>query len=106
MTTQTANKIRFILQSFYSKRDIYGNCYWMSQVTSAKTGKSLLISTPHSSNMRGQIRELGVEWDEIHEAQDTEMMIRDFNRKQKFVDMRDSCKDENVRKAIAQLEDE
>ena len=106
MTTTAKNKIRFILQSFYSKRDINGNCYWMSHVTSTKTGNTLKFSTPHSSNARGQIKDLGVEWEEIHEAQDTEMAIRDFNRMEKFIDMHDSCKDPEVREAILALEKE
>jgi len=56
MTTETSNKIRFILEHIYSNPDIYGNRYWMCCVTSTLTGKTLLFTTPHSSNARAAVK--------------------------------------------------
>lgn len=106
MSAMTETKIRFIVHCYYSKMDLNGNCYWMAHVTSTKTGKTLKFTTPHASNALGQIRELGIEWENIHNSGESMLMIRDFNRMEKFVDLHDACKDPEVREAILALEKE
>ena len=91
--------IRLIVEHINSKRDTYGSCYWISKLTSTKTGKSLSFSTPHYSNTEGMIN---LDWPAIFSIR-TELPIREFNRLKKRTPLHNFCKDENIIKMIDNL---
>ena len=74
--------IRFLINTTVSKRDIYGNCYNYSIVTSTKTGKRLAINSGWGSdggNIRAMLRQAGLEWNEISYT-DSMVGIREHGR--------------------------
>ena len=76
--------IRFLIDTTVSKRDMYGNCYSYSTVTSTKTGRSLVINSGAMSsgcNVKGILRSAGLEHSEIHYAESM-LPIREFNRRE------------------------
>lgn len=61
--------IRFLIDTTVSKRDVSGNCYHYSVVTSTKTGRNLIVATGWGSdggNIRALLRNAGLEWSELH----------------------------------------
>lgn len=61
--------IRFIISTTVAKRDIYGNCYNFSQVTSTLTGRSVTINSgwgSDGSNVRALLRSQGLEWSQLY----------------------------------------
>ena len=42
--------IRFLIDTTVKARDVYGNCYNFSKITSTKTGKSLYVDSGWGSN--------------------------------------------------------
>lgn len=96
------NKIRYLVHNVNSKRDIYGNCYWTSEVTATNTGKSLSFNTPHESNTNGMMRTF-LDW-EAFKVTSEEVPIREFDRRGKFIMLNNSCKDEAILQAIKDLE--
>lgn len=98
------NKIRYVANNTYSKRDKYGNCYWLSAVTSTKTGKTISFLTPHESNTTALMRTF-LEWGEFL-VFSNEISIRDFNSLVKKVKRYNSCMDELISDEIKKLENE
>ena len=61
--------IRFIISTTVKRRDINGNCYNYSVVTSTKTGATLEIDSGSGSdggNIKAIVREAGIDWEEMH----------------------------------------
>jgi len=85
--------IKLIIDNHYSRRDMYGNVYWFSVVTSTQTGEQIRFKTPHYSNTNSMGRRAGLEWGEIHETNDTMHPIREFDRITKGMDY-NSCMDD------------
>ncbi len=76
--------IRFLIDTTVSKRDVSGNCYHYSVVTSTKTGQSLTIGSGWGSdggNIKALLRRAGLDWSEIHYAE-AMIPIREFNRRE------------------------
>lgn len=76
--------IRFLIHTTVSKRDMYGNCYSYSSVTSTKTGRSLVISSGAMSdggNVKALLRKAGLEHSEIHYTESM-LPIREWNRRE------------------------
>lgn len=97
--------IRYIVVNYYSKRDVNGNTYWISEVTSTITGKTVAFTTPHCSNTNAFFHKRDVYYPAIKTV-DIQLPIREFNRIEKRVDMHNSCMDTDVAKAIIDLEKE
>ena len=96
-------KIKAICHHYWSHRDIYGNNYWFTKVTSAKTGKSFTFDTPHSSNSNGLLFGLGLDWPSVHGTEQG-LPIREFNRlKKNLVEAHNSCKDQKISDKLAEL---
>lgn len=95
--------IRFIIEHLSSRRDVNGNCYWISIVISTKTSGRIMFTTPHYSNTESLLRN-AMEWSEMHSATTIDIPIRQFNEYRKNVDMHNSCKDPEVLKAVLALE--
>lgn len=73
--------IRFLIDTTVSKRDINGNCYNFSVVTSTKTGKHLVIDSGWGSsgdNVWALLRKAGLDWAELKYCERV-IGIRDFN---------------------------
>ena len=90
------SKIKLIVEHTNSKRDLNGNCYWYTKVTSTRTGADLTFTTPHYSNSEGLI---DLNWNEMLSSI-TELPIRQFNRLYKQISLRNDCKSEEIRKMI------
>ena len=61
--------IRFLIDTTIRKRDVSGNCYHFTCVTSTKTGKSLTVNSGWGSdggNIKAFLRRMNVEWNEMH----------------------------------------
>lgn len=75
------NKIKWILNKIYSKRDRAGNCYWAFNLTDAETGKTVngRISGGES-NLNSMIYYLNNEdWGGNYYSTTQEKPIREFN---------------------------
>lgn len=71
--------IKAILESLYSKRDIYGNCYWAFRFTDVPTGKQVTGTVSGGeSNISAIVREMGLTWEQVHYSMQ-EIPIRQFN---------------------------
>ena len=92
-------KIKLIVNHTYSKGDIYGNVYWFCKVTSTKTGKSVVFTTPHESNTKGLIREMGFEWEDMYSTE-KQLPIRRFNSFYNTIVLHNSCMDSDIKDAI------
>lgn len=72
--------IKAILQSFYSKRDRAGNCYWAFRWTETATGKSVEGTVSGGeSNISWIVKNMGLDWKEVHYTV-TEMGVRSFEQ--------------------------
>lgn len=92
--------IKLILDHKFSKRDINGNCYWATTVTSTRTGKEFTFSTPHYSNSEGLV---DLDWNKMHSTTE-ELPIREFNRFCKNnVTKHNSCKSEEIKALIKKM---
>lgn len=76
--------------------------YWTSQVTGTQTGESIEFTTPHSSNTRVLLRDIGLDWEEIYKAQEM-LMIRDFQRHAKRLTLHNSCVDDAIKDKIKEI---
>jgi hypothetical protein len=73
--------IKWIVRATYSKRDMYGNCYWAFSLTDGETGKTVSGKVSGGeSNIRGIIYELSGGWLNNYYFICNEMKIREFNR--------------------------
>ena len=70
-------RIKLIIRNVYSKRDINGNCYWVTYLKSTKDGSEFSFVTPHSSNSNHIVRSI-LDWAEMYSYEE-EMPIRQFN---------------------------
>lgn len=74
--------IRFIVATTVAKRDVNGNCYNHSIVTSTKTGHQLKINSGWGSdggNVKAMLREAGMEWEEF-QYYESVVPIREYVR--------------------------
>jgi len=98
--------IRFIINTTVSKRDMYGNCYNYSTVTSTKTGRRFTVHASYGSsgdNIKSKLRQSGLEWEEINYSECV-IPIREFNRLEKNIV--DAVSESDVDKSmIISLED-
>jgi len=79
--------IRYIINTTVAKRDVSGNCYNYSIVTSTKTGERLAINSGWGSdggNVKALLRKAGLDWNEIHYSERV-VAIREFNRLKKHI---------------------
>ncbi|KKM74879.1 hypothetical protein LCGC14_1395970 [marine sediment metagenome] len=79
--------IRFLIDTTVAKRDLYGNCYSYSIVTSTKTGASLAIDSgamSNGGNVTALLRNAGLEWSSIHYSESM-LPIRRFNAARKVL---------------------
>ena len=79
--------IRFIINTYVSKRDTNGNCYNFSIVTSTKTGNTIEIDSGYGSdggNVKGMLRNAEIEWEEMHYSE-TVMPVRKWNEYKKII---------------------
>lgn len=76
------NKIKWILNKVYSKRDRAGNCYWAFTLTDAETGKTVNGKiSGGESNLDSMIYYLnGKDWGGNYYSAVQEKPIREFNR--------------------------
>lgn len=75
--------IRYLIDTTVSKRDVSGNCYNYSVVTSTKTGATLRINSGYGSdggNIKAMLRKAGLDWSEIHYSERL-LPIREFWRR-------------------------
>lgn len=76
--------IRFIVQGFYSRRDMYGNTYSYAKVTATTTGRSVFID--YAPNVLPLLREhTGADWRDIFTVEDRIEAIRRYNRERKRI---------------------
>lgn len=69
---------KFLCHCIISRRDIYGNCYCMVSITHLESGEYIQAAYGMCvRNIQGWAHQLGMEYVE------TEVMIRDFNRRSK-----------------------
>jgi len=66
--------VRFVIQHYIRRPDINGNRYWLARITSTKTKDSLLFETPHNSNTRALVMDLGLEYEELLEVESVEQV--------------------------------
>ena len=52
--------IKVIVIMHYTKRDVYGNVYRAAEIVNPKTGKRLVVCTPHASNIRHILYNAGI----------------------------------------------
>ena len=74
--------IRFLIDTTVSKRDISGNCYHYSIVTSTSTGQSVTIRAGWGSdggNIKAALHKAGIEWEEMRYTERT-LPIRQWNK--------------------------
>ena len=78
--------IKVILRHVNSRRDVYGNTYWIHQITRTKNYNSMWFESPHSSNAEKMVKDAGgYDWGQIY-AYHEEIPIRRFNRVSKSTD--------------------
>lgn len=95
--------IKAIIEAHYSKRDMYGNCYWFLRYTDTTTGKTIEgAHTGGESNISGIGREMGYDNKEFHFSV-IEHPIREFNRLSKNLEYIGCRPDEMAQKIQAQL---
>lgn len=74
-------KIRFILDIYSSKADVYGNRYHVAQLTSTRTGRSVWFWTHSESNARVAVAHaLDQRPSEFMHVTEQTLPIREFNR--------------------------
>jgi hypothetical protein len=66
MNTQTP-KIKLIVTHYWYWSKTNGYSTWHHKVTSVYTGKDLILSSPHESNMRSILLDAGFEYVDCHE---------------------------------------
>lgn len=74
--------IRFLIDTTVRRRDVNGNCYNFSIITSTKTGESLKVDSGWGSdggNIKHFLRQAGLEWEEIHYTERT-VPAREYKR--------------------------
>jgi len=79
--------IRFIIDTYISKRDTNGNCYNFSIVKSTKTGHTIEIDSGWGSdgnNVHAILRRAKIEWGEMHYTNNV-LPIRKFNQFKKTI---------------------
>lgn len=78
--------IRFIIETYTSKSDTYGNQYHFATVTSAQTGKHIHIThVGGPSNIHGKVKSmLNLDWPELHST-NIEYPIRRWNEVKKWI---------------------
>jgi hypothetical protein len=73
-------KIKASLEALYSKRDIYGNCYWAFRYMDHESGKQVVGTiSGGEGNIHAAIYPFGLEAPEVHYTV-AELPIREFNR--------------------------
>lgn len=71
--------IKAILQSFYSKQNKAGNCYWAFRWTDVATGRRVEGTIcGGESNISWIVKNMGLEWHEVHYSI-TQLNIRTFD---------------------------
>jgi len=89
-------KILLSLHHLYSKRDINGNVYWITTVTSTISGESIQFSTPSDSNSDGMaMQATGGEWGRTRGTRE-QIGSRDFWRRHKQLIRHNSCNDQDL----------
>lgn len=74
-------KIRFILDIYSSKADVYGNRYHVAQLTSTRTGRCVWFRAHSEDNARHAFaRALGQRPSEFMHITEQTLPIREFNR--------------------------
>jgi len=72
--------IRFLIHTTVKSRDVNGNCYNFSKITSTKTGKSLFVNSGWGSdggNIKSLVKRAGkLEWSEMHYTESLEKARR------------------------------
>ena len=82
----TTMKITATLEAIYSKRDMYGNCYWALRYCDHATGRYVCGAVSGGeSNIYGILRENDTaqgtnDWDRSIRFLCTQLPIREFNR--------------------------
>ena len=81
----TDPKILYILESFASRGDIYGNRYWWHRVTSTETGRSLVFEACSDGNARNCVNTAvgPLTHPELYSSTITDIPIREHNRQMK-----------------------
>ncbi len=95
-------KILLTLHHVYSRRDIYGNVYWITYATSTVSGRTLSFNTPSDSNSMGMANEALGGFGRYHST-DQQVPIREWERQRRRVDMHNSCMDDDILEALRKL---
>ncbi len=75
------HKIKALLEVIYSKRDMYGNCYWAGQLTETSTGKVVSFTiSGGEGNITGAASVLYGFGSQAWTTMETMLPIREFNR--------------------------
>jgi hypothetical protein len=96
------HQIKIIVEHSY-KVDSYGNRYWLSRITNTRTGNSLLIDTPHSSNTNALIFEAGYDWRDIYECRHNVLTAKDYKWLSLKINLVNICKSPEIVTAIKRL---
>ena len=93
-------RIKYVIEHIHSKRDIDGNCYWISCITRCRDGKTITFNSECSSNTEGALMKICPDWRNIR-AVTRELPIREFwKRSKRFPSYPTKSTDWNLTKDI------
>jgi len=103
METEMRPRIKLIMEFIISKRDRYGNCYWLCRMTSTETGRAMLFRTD-GHNVNCHLRPLGLDFEDRIEIE-SEIPIRQWGRLEKQAEFYDGAVDgtETIRARMVDL---
>jgi len=92
-------KIKWIVATVNSKRDINGNCYWAAFYTNTLTGKSVWFAANCQSNAESVGLALAGEWAGVYTTT-SELSIRDWKCKFQNLPYLNDCDTKEAAKTI------
>ena len=89
-------KILYILESYASKSDVYGNRYWWHRVTSTETGRSIKFEACSDGNARSCVGKGtgSFYYPGLYSSTTTDVPIREHNRQMKDVKLSENNQEE------------